>query len=225
MYIPRIKRFPRGFSLVELLVVILIISLLLTLGAVGMRGLEGGKGISSAVATSEALFDEARSLAVGKGTKARVLVDVTDAQDNINYLRRMFVAYEELNDQGEATGKWAVASRAIILPDKIFFSRDFSRKNHQSGGGAPLESQDLTFDKKAFDGSYIVYEFNSEGIATDPGSSFVVGAGARPTGDQPRTTSASGKRDFGGFLVWRNGRTSMFRSVDQIGIPAETTVF
>src|SRR5690606_39091618 len=76
----------QGFSLIELLVVILIISMLLTLGAVGMKGMTGGKGISSAVATTEALFDEARSIAVGKGTRARVLVDINDIQNTENYL-------------------------------------------------------------------------------------------------------------------------------------------
>jgi hypothetical protein len=33
--------------------------------------------------------------------------------------------------------------------------------------------------------------------------------------ERPRVTSA-GKRDFGEFAIWRNGRTSIFRSPDQI---------
>ncbi len=46
----------------------------------------------------------------------------------------------------------------------------------------------------------------------------MIGSGARsvtsPT-DRPKVTNA-GKRDFGGFVVWRNGSTSLFRSPDQI---------
>jgi prepilin-type N-terminal cleavage/methylation domain-containing protein len=212
----------RGFSLIELLVVILIISLLLTLGAVGLKGI-GGKGVTSAVATAEAVFDEARAIAVGKGTKARVMVDISDPQDDENYKRRMFVAYQELDDQGEPTENWVVASRATVLPERVFFSMEFSKKNHETGDAA-LEEESLTFDKKAFDGKYAFYEFNSEGICSNPGSSFIVGTGARPTGQEPRVTG-DGKRDFGGFVVWRNGRTSLFRGPDEIGIPSEVTTF
>jgi len=217
------KRLLKGFSLIELLVVILIISLLLTLGAVGLRGITGGNGVGAAVATSEAIFDEARSIAVGKGTKARVLVDVNDPQDNENYLRRLLVAYQKLDDQGEPTEEWELASRALNLPEKTFYSRTYSKKNHESDGGE-LDEMTLSINKRNFDGRYLYYEFNSEGICTSPGSSFVVGAGMRPTGEDPRVTG-DGKRDFAGFVVWRNGRTSLFRNPEQIGIPTEVTKF
>lgn len=217
------KRLLGGFSLIELLVVILIISLLLTLGAVGLRGITGGNGVGAAVATSEAVFDEARSIAVGKGTKARVLVDVNDPQDNENYLRRIVVAFQKLDEQGEPTEEWELASRATNLPEKTFFSRNYSKKDHEAGSG-DIEEMTLTIDKRQFDGRYLYYEFNSEGICTSPGASFVVGSGMRPTGEDPRVTG-DGKRDFAGFVVWRNGRTSLFRGPDQIGIPSDVTKF
>jgi prepilin-type N-terminal cleavage/methylation domain-containing protein len=218
------KRLLGGFSLIELLVVILIISLLLTLGAVGLRGITGGNGVGAAVATSEAVFDEARSIAVGKGTKSRVLVDVNDPQDNDNYLRRIVVAYQKLDEQGEPTEEWELASRALNLPEKTFFSRTYSKKDHEADSGE-IEEMTLTINKRAFDGRYLFYEFNSEGICTSPGSSFVVGSGMRPTGDEAPRVTGDGKRDFAGFVVWRNGRTSLFRSPDQIGIPSDVTKF
>jgi len=217
------KRLLGGFSLIELLVVILIISLLLTLGAVGLRGITGGNGVGAAVATSEAVFDEARAIAVGKGTKSRVLVDVNDPQDNANYLRRIVVAFQTLDEQGEPTDEWELASRALNLPEKTFFSRTFSKKNHESESGE-LDEMTLSINKRAFDGRYLYYEFNSEGICATPGASFVVGSGVRPTGEDPRVTG-DGKRDFAGFVVWRNGRTSLFRGPEQIGIPSEVTKF
>jgi prepilin-type N-terminal cleavage/methylation domain-containing protein len=220
--IPSQKRHLAGFSLIELLVVILIISLLLTLGAVGLKNM-GGSGVGSAIATSEALFDEARSIAVGKGTKSRVLVDINDPQDEENYLRRLLVAYQELDEEGEPTDEWALSSRALTLPERVFFSKEYSKKEHEGAGG-DLEEDSFTFGKTAFDGTYLYYEFNSEGICTTPGASFVVGAGTRPRGQDPRAT-ADGKRDFGGFVVWRNGRTSLFRGPDQIGIPSQVNEF
>ena len=214
---------PRGFSLIELLVVILIISMLLTLGAVGMKGITGGKGVSSGVAVAEALFDEARSIAVGKGTKARVLIDVDDTQNIDNYLRRMVVAYQKLDNDGEPTQDWELSSRASLLPDKTFFSREFSRLDHEGGGGEVRE-MNLTTGRTNFDGRYLYYEFNSEGICTTPGASFIIGTGTRTEGQEPRVTG-EGKRDFGGFVVWRSGRTSIFRDPDQMGVTSTVTTF
>jgi prepilin-type N-terminal cleavage/methylation domain-containing protein len=212
-----------GFSLIELLVVILIISLLLTLGAVGLRGI-GGKGVTTAVTTTEAVFDEARAIAVGKGTKARVLIDVDDIQDLDNYKRRILVAYEELDDQGEPVkDEWVLASRAVTLPERTYFSQTFSKKEHEKGTGE-LEEMNLTTGKTNFDGKYLYYEFNSEGICTTPGASFIIGTGVRPDGQEPRVTG-EGRRDFAGFVVWRNGRTSLFRGPDEIGIPTDLTNF
>ena len=74
--------------------------------------------------------------------------------------------------------------------------------------------------KKAYEGEYFIYRFNSQGVSTNPGASFVIGSGARNSAQSanfaaPRVTG-SAKRDFGGFVVWRNGGTSVFRSPDQM---------
>ena len=79
----------------------------------------------------------------------------------------------------------------------------------------------MTFPgQTAFNGDYFYYEFNSEGISANPGAGFVVGGGVwRPADEKPRVRR-SGERDFGGFVVWRNGRTSLYRSPSQIpGLP------
>ncbi len=203
--------------MIELLVVILIISLLLTLGAGVMRGIAGGNNMSSAVATSEALFDEARAIAVGKGTTACVLIDVNDPQDEDNYLRRLVVAYNEVDPQtGEPQkDKWAISSRGLTLPKGIYFSQKFSKRAKDQDTG--LDDLTLNDVKELYKGKYLKYEFNSEGICLNAGASFVVGSGDRPLGDAPRVAK-NGKRDFGGFVVWRNGRTSLFRDPEQVGL-------
>jgi len=214
-----------GFTLVEMLAVVLIISVLLTLGAVGINRLTSGKGVTNGVSNAEALFDEARAIAVGKGTKARVLVDNNDNSENS--LRRLLVVYQELDAEGQPVTPetWVLTSRGVTLSEGVYFSEKFSKKD-QDGGG-PLDEMTLAQSdtvKKDYVGEYFYYEFNREGLCTTPGATFVLGAGARPQGQEPRVTGSS-KRDFGGFVIWRNGRLSAFRGPDHIGIPSSATTF
>jgi hypothetical protein len=117
----------------------------------------------------------------------------------------------------------------VVLPDQTFFSVKFSKNDHATGAGAINEITDSKLKDSSgntlkttspFKGSYYIYVFNGEGICTTPGASFVVGSGARnltkPATTQPPKVTSAGKRDFGGFVVWKNGRTSVFRSPTQI---------
>lgn len=213
-----------GFTLVEVLTVIAIISVLMTAGAIGLGNLTAGKGTSSAIATCESLFEEARTIAVSKRCKARVLIDVDDPK-NSNYLRRVVIAHEKINTDGTVDpGKWVVSSRGYTMPSGTFFSRTFSKQDAENQSG-DLSKQTLGADVVAsYRGDYVAYEFNGEGIFTTPGASFIIGAGIRPNNGEPRITSGA-ERDFAGFVIWRNGRTSSYRSPNQMGIPASITNF
>lgn len=217
-----------GFTLVELLVVILIISILLTIGSVALKG-AGGKGVTTALATTEALFDEARSVAIGKGARSRILVNAKN-MDDPGYLRQIVIISEVLDDAGQPQDPpvWELSSRGYTMPDKVYFSKEFSRKDHEGRAGE-IETMNLSGPRVSanYSGNYYFYEFNSEGIcttglsgsgpdATYTGPSFVVGAGVlNPGTDSPRTTGDA-RRDFAGFVIWRNGSTSVFRTPDQI---------
>jgi prepilin-type N-terminal cleavage/methylation domain-containing protein len=210
-----------GFTLVEMLVVIAIMSVLVTAGAIGLGSI-GGKGVSSGVASAESLFDEARAIAVGQRVKARVMIAKEMTNNPADNLRKIVVVSEALKTDGTVDpGKWLLSSRGVILPDQTFFSQELSKLNHETGSGSIEVEKSLAGAKAAFQGSYFYYEFNSEGICTTPGASFIIGSGSRNLSPEkaktkPKITSA-GKRDFGGFIIWRNGRTSLFRSPSQMG--------
>ncbi len=214
-----------AFTLVELLVVITIISILMTAGSIGLSSI-GGKGVTSGVTNAEALFNEARSMAVGKSLRSCVLVAKKLTNNSADDLRRIIVATEPVDATGKPTTAsgtpvtdWVLSSRGAVLPDQTFFSSKFSKKDHAGGGGS-LDTVTLPNVKNAYKGDYYVYEFNSQGICTTPGASFIIGSGARtlskPADTQPPRITSSAKRDFGGFVIWRNGGTSVFRGPDQI---------
>ena len=201
-----------GFTLVELLTVIAIITILMAAGAIGIGNLNAGKGVTSAVATCESLFEEARSIAVSKRCKARVVVDADPTKDN--YRRRVVIVHEKINADGSvAAGTWVMANRGYEMPKGTFFSVQYSAL--ASGGRIKEETLSGVDIKAIYHGRYAYYEFNAEGIFEDAGSSFVVGSGVRPMNQEPTTTKGAA-RDFSGFVVWRNGRTSSFRTPDQI---------
>ncbi len=217
----------RGFSLVEMLVVIAIISILMTAGSIGLSNL-GGRGVASGVDTTEALVDEARSLAIGKNLRSAILVARELTNNPTEDRRRILVAHEAVGADGSAADpdnpepNWVLTSRGALLPEQTFYSHVFSKKNHETFTG---EIDDITHAKivgakASYRGSYFIYEFNAQGIPRNPGASFVIGTGtrllAKPATTHPPKVVGSAKRDFGGFVIWRNGRTSVFRSPNQI---------
>ncbi|MGA0845387.1 MAG: pilus assembly FimT family protein [Luteolibacter sp.] len=229
-----------AFTLVEMLVVIAIISILMTLGSVGLSSV-GSKGVTSAVATAEALFDEAHNNAVGRNLRTAVLVAKTLTNNPAEDLRRMVVVYEETDADGapkepdNESPNWVLSSRGATLPEKTFFSSRYSKLNHSSGSGDiptiphTQLKRGTSAVRQAYYGEWYLYEFNSQGIAKNPGASFVVGNGVRPltqsAEEKPPRVAGSAKRDFGGFIIWRNGRTSVFRNPDQMGLPSTISDF
>jgi len=213
------RRVAPAFTLVEMLVVITIITVLLTIGAVGLKNMARGTGISAGLPVAEAVFAEARAIAVGKGTKARVLIhgtkDKTDEYHRERYLRYMAIQY--LDTQGTedtADDVWVIASKGMSLPKGVYFLKTLSDK----GGPAINSEENIELPGKS-DTTCFYYEFNAEGMISDPVPSdntvprFVIASGSlSPDATEPTIRD----KNVGGFVIWRTGRTSLFRHPDQI---------
>ncbi len=215
-----------GFSLVELLVVIGIMSVLMTAGAIGLGNLTAGKGTSTAIATAESIFEEARMMAISKSTKTRVMIEgpsTSGGTPSENLLRRMIVVYEGRDAAGAiVSGQWVLASRGYTLPRGTYFSNVYSKQGDGSTSiaqeaVAPVNEDEPPVGLSEYSGNYFIYEFNAEGIFSDAGASFIIGAGVLPPGAVGPRVTKSGERDFAGFAIWRNGRTSSYRSPVQMG--------
>ncbi|NNC88692.1 MAG: type II secretion system protein [Akkermansiaceae bacterium] len=215
-------RAPRrgGFTLVEVLAVIAIIAVLLSVAAMGIQRIDRGQATTSALAIAEAVFEEARGVAISRGTAARVVIN-NNAEDRERYRTFMFVSAQD------ETGKWEVVSRGTKMPGGVYFDPALSEAGSQlvenlgSWGNEPMVMPGRS--RQAVDAYY--YEFNSEGICLDaaksdpkPGAAFVVIGGILPSGQTEPILQGNNKE---GFIIWRNGRTSLFRSPGQIGVATE----
>lgn len=216
----------RGFTLIELLVVVGIMAVMLSVAAIGIQNVDKGQATVTGLSQTQALLDEARNLAVGRGTRARLCIHAEPNEEDRN-LRFMVVAYEriERNDAGDETGRsWRVDSRGTFLPSGVYFHPQLARDAAsqvtglgsfgENGSGVRFPGDQRTTRNP----NYYYYEFNAEGLCTtegegQPGAAFVLCRGVTgPGAAEPRVIG----RDVGGFIVWRNGRTSPIRDTDSI---------
>lgn len=245
-----VRHHAAAFTLIELLVVISLITVLMTVGSFGLKNYSKASGVGAAVPIAQGIFAQARSLAIEKGTDTRVLVHDDNGTDNLNRERRLrYLVVQYWDTKGtEVTtdDEWVTASRGVKLPDGVFYSLDLSQLGNAPNlvGGLnmppphePTQSvrqveARLPGQPSGQTSNCYQYRFNSQGIIVDPypdsGTSygnnvprFVMRAGGMPPGAaKPKANAGAGTKNAAGFVIWRNGRTSVFRHPDQIAADA-----
>ncbi len=221
----------KAFTLIEMLVVLVIMSTLIGIGARVMKNTTSAQGTDTGASMAESLFAEARGLAKTSSASTRVVIYAGGGtgEEREKHLRYMGIVRQVLNDGGtpgdtsDDTYDWnnRLIARGIKLPSKVFYNAKLS------GDPATMSVQipGVTGAQQCY-----YYEFNAEGIIVDPAPagedpvSFVVQSGKLyPTDDTPRVAE-KGSRDVAGFAIWKRGSTSMFRSPDQVpGLTGDPT--
>jgi prepilin-type N-terminal cleavage/methylation domain-containing protein len=214
----------KGFTLIEILVVMAIIATLLGIGVGAIKSMATSKGVSTAVPLADSVFAQARQVAKSSGAPTRVVIyaatGVSIKDKRTRYLRMMGVATGRdvaglpVTEIADVT-QWKLVSRAITLPRNTFFN---ARLSNQPAS----PTLNAVFSGSASPVSCYAYQFNSEGALIDStgvpvtDGQFVVQAGKLRPGQQTPDTAGNATRDVGGFKIWANGRMAMFRSPNQI---------
>ena len=213
----------QGFSLIELLTVMAIISVLMTVASVGVSNMGSAQGVTSGVSIAEGLMTQAQRLAKSRGTTARLVIhdqlDDSDPEERRRFRRYMLVIYKEIDPEtGAEAGKWSISGTPTLLPEKVYYSPELSKNRLEGGSELPTEIHQLTNNPDDTAECHY-YEFNSQGICTTPGATFIIEGGPRPrNSERPRLGNT---RNIGAFVIWRNGGTSRINDVSRIEEPSD----
>jgi len=182
--------------------------------------LELGKDLvlSNYSSISESVFAQARSLAVSQGTSTRVVIHAklndTEDLDRKRYRKMLMIMQREVDpDTGELRSEWVPASQPTILPDQVYYAAERSKRDIQASGEVDEAQHRMGRNPEDEVNSYY-YEFNSQGICTTPGASFILEAGARPPNSERAILGT--ERSYGGFVVARNGGLLTIRDITKI---------
>jgi len=188
----------KGFTLTELLVVIMVATILMSIGAMSLLQSNVGRGLDAGVTIVESTIEQARKLAVARNTNARVFIN-NDTSDSENYGRQLIVAYND--------GGWKAEFRSVKLPSGVFV--DTSQRVSTSAAVGTLQTNGSIAFKGNSTQTAAYIEFNQLGLckysgSSNPGSSLVL-----VSGSYDGSTIVNKGDDQAGIVVWRNGSTTV----------------
>lgn len=233
----------KGFTLVELLVVMVIMGTLMMLAANVLQESGKGRGIESAVVQLESLVREARTTAIGNDTPTRIVI--VDDEKNISptspHMRVFSIMMYRKSDRTkgqydgstiERTGKWVTVSTAV-LPPQVYFSPYYSRALEWTDGTqeSMLGRDSMHLPNRGTTRVYYI-EFDEKGRFVSPmadplnptrAQRLVVMSARRgqsrksKNGLLPLVTDTQGRpAGAKGIVLWPSGDYSRLRTLDQI---------
>lgn len=241
------KKFPgvlsRGFTLVELIVVVAIIATMLALAGSVLRDSSKGQGLQDAVEALYAAAKEARLEAQSKATWARLVVvsDPADSGRNTRNLRYIAVMVKEPVKIGRRvdpdSGEWRVIPGGRYLPAGFFVSPKYSTivdsptyaddvgQRTSSTFAQLLDKMKMGNQNEPMRDVYFV-EFDPQGRMAEPSkpTRIVVMSGTTDpsvigddAGVRPSPVDSDGLPTLiGGIVIWPKGNVSLIKTREQI---------
>ena len=215
----------KGFTLVELIVVITIMVAMMALAASMLRGGGRAQGLQAAVEMVDGMVQEARLDAMGKGTWSRLIIVSTpdDASRNMRTLGVM--------SKNTRTGKWHLVNRLQTLPAGFYISPTYSTLLEGSGKSrakstyksfSSRDGQDtVNLPGNGLTDIYFYFiEFDEEGRMSQPNAPtrLVVVSGSAGDGKEERPSPMTdGKPGLaGGIVIYPKGNISRLRTDEQV---------
>lgn len=240
---PNLNRDSKGFTLVELMVVMTIIGIMLTLTATVLRDAGTSRTLDSGVDIVQNLIQEARMTAQGNDTYTRLIIanEPKNTGKDSRHLRYMVVqvfrknATEAENYDGTSiapTGEWVSTSGGIMLPPGVYFSPSYSNAlSWSEGSGNRINKGTASLSRNGSTNIYY-YEFDEKGRFVSPGAGpnspsrpcRLVLINAHPgTGSNSKDGIVPQQMDRNrlplsakGIVLWPGGATSLLRTREQI---------
>ncbi len=195
----------RGFTLVEMLVVLALLGILATLVVGGVQNTDFVK-LRSAQDMLISQTQAARSLALAKNTASRLLIDA--GSDEENGRRRLALA----SLSQEEPGKWEVAAIPVRLPEATAFLADDGETPASTGGGSAsppgkLSGSSLIGPESLKQTDWFFIEFDSAGTCEDSAGAILIVGSVRHDGSRWVRKSVEMIR---GVMLRRSGYAGVF---------------
>ncbi len=235
----------KGFTLIEMLVVITIMGILMTMAASVLDDIGKGRTVEAAVSDLEGMLQEAQATAIGNDTSTRVVIvdDPGDTSRDSKHLRYAVVMMLSKKEKSRGNydgtdvsteGRWRSASNGKSFPNGVFFSPHYSKPLEWAEQG---DEEMLGHDRMRIAGlgdevSVYFVEFDEKGRFVAPLADplnptapqrLVVIKGQRTNSKKYRdgvapTEVDSNGRPIGakGVVLWPSGDTSRLRTLEQI---------
>jgi len=230
-----------GFTLVELMVVILIIGILSGIVLTAMGGGNEEGSLDGGISQTRSLFSLARSGAIARKATMRVIIHA-DPSDTERYLRYFNIVYlADVNNTPNNTNddEWLAYTQGEFLPDGVYFCpamsvQDGTDKNlnvwdlafnpttiefsspgsvTESGASRLSGNTDTVTDKGA--NTWFVYQFNTNGTFADPIGRVVIASGLL-VNDELVFPQEDPYQLARGFALFRSGKPMFFQDAEQI---------